>query len=68
MQEVFYKDLGLMDYEAAWGYQEALLQENVRIKREARQLAEAGAATIHHLLLVEHRYIRWARAGIWRMY
>jgi lipoyl(octanoyl) transferase len=61
MQEVFYKDLGLMDYEAAWGYQEGLLQENVRIKTEARQLAEAGGAvamenigTTHHLLLVEH--------------
>jgi lipoyl(octanoyl) transferase len=61
MQEVFYKDLGLMNYEAAWGYQEALLQENVRIKTEARQLAETGGTiamenigTTHHLLLVEH--------------
>jgi len=45
MQKVVFQDLGLMNYEAAWGYQEALLQENVRIKTEARLLAEeAGVA------------------------
>jgi lipoyl(octanoyl) transferase len=56
MQKVVYEDLGQMEYQAAWNYQEALLQENVRIKTEARQLAEAAAATgtTHHLLLVEH--------------
>src|SRR5580698_3234781 len=67
MQQVVYKDLGLMDYQAAWDYQEALLRENVRIKTEARQLAEAAVAatdgqagnptvsgTTHHLLFVEH--------------
>ena len=46
MQKVIFKDLGEMDYQAAWDYQEVLLQENVRIKTEARQraaaLAEAG--------------------------
>jgi lipoyl(octanoyl) transferase len=65
MQKVFYEDLGLMDYGVAWDYQEALLRENVRVKTEARQMAEAAAATTnsrwtqdtgttHHLLLVEH--------------
>jgi len=56
MQKVFYEDLGLMDYAAAWDYQEALLRENVRVKTEARQMAEAAVATgtTHHLLLVEH--------------
>jgi lipoyl(octanoyl) transferase len=34
-----------MDYQLAWDYQEALLQENVRIKAEMRQLAETAAAT-----------------------
>lgn len=51
-----------MDYQAAWDYQEVLLQENVRIKTEARQraaaLAEVGGdpvpATQHYLLFVEH--------------
>src|SRR5260370_41157503 len=32
-----------MDYTQAWGYQENLLQENVRIKTEARRLAESLA-------------------------
>lgn len=67
MQKVVFKDLGQMEYQRAWDYQEALLQEKVRIKTEARQRAEAGAAaggvavdsdgvtgTTHHLLMVEH--------------
>lgn len=65
MQKVVYKDLGRMEYQAAWDYQESLLQENVRIKTEARQraaeLAVAGEAqpdivakTTHYLLFVEH--------------
>lgn len=57
------RDLGQMEYQQAWGYQEALLNENVRIKTEARQ--EAGlvgsdvavADTTHYLLLVEHPHV-----------
>ena len=41
MQEVIFRDLEKMEYEAAWNYQEALLQENVRIKSERRRLAES---------------------------
>ncbi|MDR3712225.1 MAG: lipoyl(octanoyl) transferase LipB [Puia sp.] len=36
MQDVIFRDLGRMDYRQAWDYQEALLQENVRIKSEWR--------------------------------
>ena len=64
MQKVVFKDLGQMEYQQAWDYQEALLQENVRIKAEARQRAEVLAVgavagnedreTTHYLLLVEH--------------
>jgi lipoyl(octanoyl) transferase len=65
MEKVVFEDLGQMDYQTAWDYQEALLQKNVRIKAAARQRTEmaedAGAAgttlntdTTHHLLLVEH--------------
>ena len=43
MQKVIFKDLGEMGYQAAWDYQEVLLQENVRIKTEARQRAAALA-------------------------
>ena len=41
MQKVIFQDLGHMDYQQAWDYQERLLQENVQIKTEARQRAEA---------------------------
>ena len=68
MQKVVYQDLGRMEYQAAWDYQESLLKENVRIKTEARQrVAEPAGAmeggvpeeaevrgTTHYLLFVEH--------------
>lgn len=41
MQKVIFRDLGKMGYQEAWDYQESLLQENVRIKAAARQLAQA---------------------------
>ena len=31
-QQVIFRDLGKMDYKAAWDYQESLLQENVKKK------------------------------------
>jgi lipoyl(octanoyl) transferase len=37
-QQVIFEDLGTMDYQSAWDYQEQLLQQNVRIKTEARSL------------------------------
>lgn len=63
MQEVLFKDLGRMGYQEAWDYQESLLQENVRIKMEARRTSEdpelkasvaSGIGTTHYLLFVEH--------------
>jgi lipoyl(octanoyl) transferase len=63
-QLIAFQDLGLMEYQAAWDYQEALLKENVRIKSEerARKTEIVGAdlplfeeaATTHHLLFTEH--------------
>src|SRR5580658_69806 len=47
MERVVFKELGRMEYQAAWDYQEELLQENLRIK------AAAGETT-HYLLFVEH--------------
>src|SRR5882762_2702887 len=35
-QQVIFEDLGRMAYQEAWDYQESLLQENLRIKSEAR--------------------------------
>jgi lipoyl(octanoyl) transferase len=64
-QKILFKDLGLMEYQAAWNYQEALLKENVSIKVAARNSvisteatkpgdSSVQAATIHHLLFTEH--------------
>jgi lipoyl(octanoyl) transferase len=59
MQEVLFSDLGKMDYQAAWDYQEKLLRENVRIKSEWRKDPGEGTGsgqppTRHYLLFVEH--------------
>ncbi|MBS1663314.1 MAG: lipoyl(octanoyl) transferase LipB [Bacteroidetes bacterium] len=53
MEKVIYQDLGQMEYQTAWDYQESLLQENVRLKAEARERGEQPA-TKHYLLFVEH--------------
>lgn len=37
-QSVQFRDLGKMDYKTAWDLQESLLQENVSVKSEARNL------------------------------
>jgi len=65
-QTIIFKDLGVMDYQAAWDYQEALLRENVRRKSLAygygaahtgttsKAVVETDLPTEHSLLFVEH--------------
>jgi lipoyl(octanoyl) transferase len=62
-QQVRFSDLGVMDYQTAWDYQEKLLQENVRIKSSVASLQpvsttfnplQSESTTTHHLLFVEH--------------
>jgi lipoyl(octanoyl) transferase len=64
-QQVIFEDLGTMEYQQAWDYQEKLLQENVRIKGLLREQQLVSAPdfepgnpdlpqTTHHFLLVEH--------------
>lgn len=49
-QKVIFRDLGQLNYQAAWDLQESLLKENVRRKSgEADKLS-----TEHYLLFVEH--------------
>lgn len=38
-QKVIFKDLGIVEYKAAWNYQETLLNENVRVKSAIRNAA-----------------------------
>jgi lipoyl(octanoyl) transferase len=40
-QKVIFKDLGMIEYKAAWDYQERLLQENVAIKSALRNAQSA---------------------------
>ncbi len=54
-RKVIFKDLGIIEYKAAWDYQEELLQKNVSIKsalRKAQQLSpvDASPLTTHHAL------------------
>lgn len=55
-QEVLVRDLGRVDYQSAWDYQEQLLKENVRLKTEAREkgMDPMLVSTSHYFLFVEH--------------
>ena len=63
-QIVYFEDLGEMDYQSAWDYQEQMMKANLDIKTQNRLLQLAGPAellneqerqsTINHLLFVEH--------------
>ncbi len=64
-QEVIFKDLGVMNYQAAWDYQEKLLQGNVKIKSavynpwaavnvDLIEKTHLPLTTTHYLLFVEH--------------
>jgi lipoyl(octanoyl) transferase len=53
-QQIHVEDLGQMPYQAAWDYQERLLQENVRVKAAQRNGEGPGAGTRHYLLFCEH--------------
>lgn len=57
-QQIIFRDLGLMDYQAAWDYQEKLLQENVRRKSKnfinSDQDTHPPLPTSHYLLFTEH--------------
>lgn len=53
-QAVTLQDLGLIDYQSAWDYQERLLRDNVSIKSAGARIFPAAAATKHYLLLCEH--------------
>lgn len=60
-QPVIFRDLGKMEYQAAWDYQESLLRENLDIKAANGSRADdtggplvAAADTKNYLLFTEH--------------
>jgi lipoyl(octanoyl) transferase len=54
-QSVIFRDLGQMNYKAAWDYQESLLQQNVNLKFKGRneELIPTEPFTTHHSPLTE---------------
>jgi len=58
MVEVKYKDLGLIDYQKAWDYQEELFSKTVQLKIENRNLGEeAQVKTESYFLYCEHPHV-----------
>jgi lipoyl(octanoyl) transferase len=55
MPKISVHDLGRMDYQTAWDYQESLLQQNVAVK--SLQRAGESVSTTNHLLFVEHPHV-----------
>jgi len=52
------QDLGVMEYQKAWDYQEKLLQQNIDIKLNNRHLPpEQNKETFNHFLFVEHPHV-----------
>lgn len=57
MEQVIFKDLGLISYEEAWAYQGTVLKEVVDRKLSNKKLKASGEAIIrqkHYLLFCEH--------------
>jgi lipoyl(octanoyl) transferase len=58
MQQVLFRDLGLIDYKQAWDYQESLLNAIVAVKMSNRGLPpEEQKPSAHHLLFCEHPHV-----------
>ncbi|QNR26037.1 lipoyl(octanoyl) transferase LipB [Croceimicrobium hydrocarbonivorans] len=58
VNQVLFRDLGLIDYQEAWDYQEQLFQETVDRKFQNRKLPEAEQKpTQSYLLFCEHPHV-----------
>ncbi|HEX8350506.1 MAG TPA: lipoyl(octanoyl) transferase LipB, partial [Hymenobacter sp.] len=59
-RSIMVQRLGLIEYEAAWTYQEKLLADTLVTKAQNRQAAETGSAlapTSNYLLLCQHPHV-----------
>lgn len=57
MPEVFFQDLGLIDYKKAWDYQEELFKANVDAKIENRRADKTVTLTKNYLIFCEHPHV-----------
>jgi len=55
MENVIYKDLGLIDYKEAWDYQESLFEEVIGLK--TGRLISTGNEKKNYLLFCEHPHV-----------
>jgi lipoyl(octanoyl) transferase len=53
---VRFEDLGVIDYQEAWDYQEKLFQETIQLKIQQRK-GETDLPTKNHLLFCEHPHV-----------
>jgi lipoyl(octanoyl) transferase len=56
LPKVHFQDLGLMDYQEAWDYQEKLFGESIALKIERRN-GTSEEETQNHLLFCEHPHV-----------
>jgi len=56
VQQVFFRDLGLIDYKEAWDYQEKLFQKIIEVKSRNRKEG-TNMATQSYLLFCEHPHV-----------
>ena len=57
-QSVIFKDLGLIDYQQGWNYQEELMQQLISIKLKNRDLDDSEKLRqLHYLLFCEHPHV-----------
>ena len=58
MQQVFFQDLGLIDYKLCWDYQEKLFNEIVQQKLDQRDLtSDLKPQTSNYILFCEHPHV-----------
>ncbi|MEL6190739.1 MAG: lipoyl(octanoyl) transferase LipB [Bacteroidota bacterium] len=58
IRKVHFQQLGSIDYQEAWDYQEKLLKANVQLKLDAGRDADPNdIPTEHHLLFCEHPHV-----------
>ncbi len=55
--KVTFRDLGIIDYKAAWDYQEELFQEIIDRKMQKRNAPEREIITPNYLLFCEHPHV-----------
>jgi len=57
-KNIVFRDLGIMDYQSAWDYQEKLLKDNLDIKLKNRKSSsEEALETSNNFIFVEHPHV-----------